>query len=55
MNGSGTPVTGHVDVTTPMLMKACTAIAVVMPTARKKPPRSRTARFECASALKPAE
>ena len=40
MNGSGTPVTGHVDVTTPMLMNAWSAMDAVMPTARKKPKRS---------------
>ena len=35
MNGSGTPVTGHDDVTTPMLMKAWMTISNAQPTIRK--------------------
>ena len=34
MNGSGTPVTGHADVTTPMFTSACTTIDAVSPIAR---------------------
>ncbi len=40
MNGIGTPVTGHDDVTTPTLMNACTQIMLTQPIASKKPKRS---------------
>src|SRR5215469_3213709 len=40
MNGSGTPVTGHDDVTTPILIKAWIATIAAQPTARKNPKRS---------------
>ena len=40
MNGSGTPVTGHDDVTTPMFTNAWITISAVQPTTRKKPKQS---------------
>ena len=36
MNGSGTPVTGHDDVTTPMLMNAWMTISSAQPTIEEK-------------------
>ena len=39
MNGSGTPVTGHDDVTTPMLMNAWITMRKVQPIAGSIPQR----------------